>query len=970
MKQKGTAWRGLPGAAALHGSLRASVSFTAIPLLLCAAFVPTAEAQSQSGTDGGQDELAEVRVTGSRVSQSTTAPTPLTVMSATELQAAAPGSISDALNQIPQFRNSDTPASNGVTTGSNSGASFLNLRSLGSNRTLVLLDGRRVAPSTTAGVTDISVLPEALVKRVEVVTGGASAVYGSDAVAGVVNFILDDRFTGFKSAVQGGLSDRGDAGNVKVQLTGGASLFGDRGHVLLSGSYYKHNGLRQYADRDWFDSCARIANPAGTPATVSACNVHSSAFTYGGMIPSGPLKGTQFRPDGTAAPFVYGDLATASSMVGGSGSGDVNGDVGAYFQPVTALDRRNLFARFTYDITDDVKVYVQGLYGKAVSQYVGTWPWQGGASGYTIQVDNAYLPESVRTSMQNLGITSFPLNRYDYDFGPLLNTNTNKTTEGVIGLEGRVGDWTWRAHYEHGENRLQLVTLNNPIVNNEYNAADAVVNPATGQIVCRSTLTQPDNGCVPINLFGSGSASREALDYILGTTWQNLLVKQDVAEASVAGAPFNTWAGAVTTALGAGYRRMSSDQTVDPISSSYKHFTGGYLGFPASLEGQLGGFDRSNPAPVAGSYHLSELFAEAEVPLASDLAWAKSLDLNAAVRYTDYSTSGGVVSWKGGLTYSPNSQWRLRAARSRDIRAPNVGELYSSPRQGQSNLIDPFQPVGSPYRSVPVYIVQSGSTDLDPESADTTTVGVVYQPAWLNGFSASIDYYDIKLKDAIGTLDGQVTVNQCYAGAADLCSLLKRDANGALLSVSTPYLNISERATRGVDFESAYHAPLGSIVPDAPGDFELRLLANFVSSLTTSNPGAPTLQLAGQTGGGGGVPKWAATFSAAYNLGPFGLRAQERYIGPGKIDNSLSSAILSASDNQVSEVFYTDLNLDYRFGESQEWEAFLTVNNLMDRDPPMAPSNYFVFGTSWGGTNPAIFDVIGRTYTLGFRILL
>jgi len=924
------------------------------------------EADAAAGVQAAADDAAggEILVTGSRVSDGFQAPTPVTVITADELLARAPSSLSDALNQIPQFTNSDTTASNGVTTGSNSGASFLNLRGLGSNRTLTLLDGRRVAPSTGAGVTDVSILPEGLIQRVDVVTGGASAVYGSDAVAGVVNYILDTRFEGIKGLIQGGISDRGDAENVKAQLSVGTSLADDRLHVIASGEYYKHEGVENYASRDWFDSCARIANPAGTPATMLACDVHSSGFTYGGLIPSGPLRGTQFLPGGVAAPFVYGDLLTASSMVGGDGAGGENPDVGAYFQPMTALERMTGFARVEYELTDNVSVFGQYLYGRSETNYVGTWPWQGNSSGFTIQIDNAYLPDSVRQRMIDADVTTFPLNRYDYDFGPLLNTNVNTTHEFVAGLDADIGRFRFEAYYEHGENRMVLTTLNNPIVNNEYNAVDAVVDPDTGDIVCRSTLTQPGNGCVPINLFGSGSPSPEALDYILGTTWQDLRVKQDVVEASIAGEAFELWAGPVTVAAGGGYRRESASQEVDPISTSYKHFTGGYFGFPAALEGQLGGFDRSNPGEISGSYDLWELFGEIDLPLARDLPFAQELDLNAGVRLTDYSTSGSVTSWKVGMSYVPVDGIRFRAARSRDIRAANLNELYTDPRQGQSNLVDPFQPVGSPNRSLPVYVISSGNLDLKPEKADTTTFGVVLQPAFFPGFGASVDYYDIELEDAISTLGAQVTIDQCFGGATELCSQLTRDQDGLLLSVATPFLNIASLETSGIDFEANYRHALGT------GQLSLRLLANYVDKYVITNPGAQPIELSGQTGRTG-IPDWQGSFSVQYDNGPLMIRVQERFINSGTLDNNLSPTVLDPSENHVDEVFYTDLTANYGFDVGgSEAIVYFTVNNLFDQDPPMAPSPYFVFGTSWGGTNPALFDIVGRRYTLGVRFKL
>ncbi|HEV7632964.1 MAG TPA: TonB-dependent receptor plug domain-containing protein [Steroidobacteraceae bacterium] len=906
-------------------------------------------------------DVQEVVVSGSRViTNGYQAPTPITVISQDQLEAAAPSSISDALNQLPQFRGSAQPQTSGLGTTGTVGQSFLSLRNLGSNRTLLLLDGRRLVPSSPTGVFDVSLLPESLVQRVDVVTGGASAAYGSDAVSGVVNFILDTNFTGFKTSVQGGISQQGDAENGRIEIAGGTKLFGDRGHLIFSAEYYRNGGVEYFGDRDWYGACARINNPALVPNFILACGVNSAQFTAGGMIPSGPLGGTQFVEGGRAIPFNYGSLRTTSTMVGGTGAGAgpyPKDDVGAYFPMIAAIDRINGFGHFKFDITDQVSAFAELLVAQGTAKNNSTAPWQGTTSGYTIQRDNAFLPDSVRTRMVAANVTSFPLNRYDYDFDLLRVLARNNTYEAVTGFNADVAGWKINGYYEHGENRFYESTLNNPIANNEYNAADAVLNPATGQIVCRSTLTNPGNGCVPINLFGYGSPSRAALDYVLGTSEQWLRVKQDVAELSGARDLFDLWgAGPVKAAVGAGYRKESSVQTVDPISSSIKHASGGYLGFPASLEGQLGGFDRGNPQPIAGSYNVKELFGEVAVPLLKGRAWAEALDLNASLRHTDYSISGGVTSWKVGLTYEPfeTGGVRLRAARSRDIRAPNISELFLNGTQGQGNLTDRFQPVGSPNRTPVVYTRSFGNSLLEPEKADTLTFGVVYQASWLPGLSMSVDYYDIDLADAIGTLGGQTTIDQCFAGAALLCNQLHRDVNGVLIAVDTPFLNINSRKTNGVDFEVGYRTPVGV------GDLNVRMIANYVDKLTSQNIGAAETDAAGSLGN----PHWQANLIAQYRVGQASVFLQERYVAGTALDNTLLASQLDPSLNRVNRVFYTDVTFNY--GDPEKVQGFLTVNNAFDKAPPSAPSNYFVYGTAGGGTS-TFYDLVGRTYTLGLK---
>jgi outer membrane receptor protein involved in Fe transport len=574
--------------------------------------------------------------------------------------------------------------------------------------------------------------------------------------------------------------------------------------------------------------------------------------------------------------------------------------------------------------------------------------------------------------MVDENIESFPLWRFSYDFGPIISESRNRTKSGTLGFEAVLGGWSLEAYYQHGENNYHQTTQNNPQINLLYNAADAIVGPQ-GRIVCRSTLVHPDNGCVPLNVFGEGSPSPAALDWILGTTVGDQVVKQDVFNLSVSGQPWQLWAGPVSVAFGGGYRRESSNMAVDPISTTTRHFTGDYKGFPAAVEGLIGGWERTNLQPVSGKYDLSELFGETLVPLLHDAPGAKSLDLSLAARLTDYSTSGNVTTWKVGLTYEPISSVRFRGTASRDIRAANIGELFSGPSLGQGNLIDPFQPVGSPNRLPVVYTRPQGNPDLTPEKADTRTIGVVVQPQFLPGLSVSLDYYDIEIKDAIGTLSGQVILDQCFQGAASLCPLLTRDpTTGVLTAVDTPYLNLSLRKTHGYDLEMAYQKALGR------GTLTFRGLASYVDSLTTLNPGAPEIESAGQTGrpGTGGIPNLVANASVQYRSSAgYDAYVQVRYIDAGINDATLSPSILDPASNRVSSVTYTDLTLSKRIGNlganpDESWgaELFVTVNNVFDREPPSAPSPWLVFGAPNGGTNGAVFDLIGRRYNAGIRV--
>ncbi len=311
-----------------------------------------------------------------------------------------------------------------------------------------------------------------------------------------------------------------------------------------------------------------------------------------------------------------------------------------------------------------------------------------------------------------------------------------------------------------------------------------MLNPATGQPACRSTLTDPTNGCVPANVFGQGSVSAAAVAYYTGTSWVLQEQHQDVYAFKVDGSPFSLWAGPVSTALGVEYREEKIAVDSDPIS-------------------RVSGWRQINTQPLNGSYDVKEGFLEVGVPLLKDLTFARLLDLNGAVRHTDYSTSGGVTTWKVGFNFEPTDEVRFRGTVSRDIRAPSLNELFSGQSQGIAPQIDP---VTNLQRSI--ILLTGGNPNLLPERALTHTAGVVYQPAWVEGLRLSVDWYSIKVEDAISSLAASAILDGCYKqNQTSLCSQITRDANNVLTSVSATLINAAKTETSGVDFEAAYAFP-------------------------------------------------------------------------------------------------------------------------------------------------------------------
>ena len=622
-----------------------------------------------------KDDLTEIIVTSTRVVRDGyQAPTPTTVVGAQEIAAKAPANIADYLIEMPSFAGSSTPLANTsqISTGL-SGINALNLRDIGANRTLVLLDGQRVGPSSLTGLVDINDLPEQLIKRVDVVTGGASADWGSDAVAGVVNFVLDKDFTGIKGNVQGGATTYGDDQNYKVSLTAGTGFLDNRGHVLVSVQDARNDGISG-VPRPWAnDDKLMFVNPAYTPTNgqpqyLVRSNSGFATATPGGIITSGPLKGTYFGPGGTPTQFNYGPIVSGNFMQGGQSQYSNFANSGDLDPQVT---RQNVFFRTSFDVTDHFQVFGQASYAKTTSYKAATDQFNFG--NLTINAGNAFIPASVAAQMAAQGISSFTLGTSNQDLGPIGATTNRSVGRYVIGANGDFdalgSKWTWDAYSQ--QSITDIYTAARLSITANYKAAiNSVVNPATGATVCQSTLTNPSNGCVPYNIFGTGVNSSAALNYVLGTAWGSSRLTQNVEAATLHGNPISNWAGPISVATGIEYRREAVTGSNDPLSSTNSYFAGNYH---ASF----------------GSYDVTEGFFETVVPLAKDQFLAKSLDFNGAVRATDYSTSGYVTTWKIGLTYSPIDNVSFRATRSRDIRAPDLSELFQAGQTSTTVVIDP-----------------------------------------------------------------------------------------------------------------------------------------------------------------------------------------------------------------------------------------------------------------------------------------
>jgi iron complex outermembrane receptor protein len=912
--------------------------------------------------------LDEVVVTGSRVVRDGyEAPTPVTVIGVEQLQQAPTQHISDFVTRLPAFGGgmSTTSGGNEISEGRQS-QNNLNLRGLDVFRTLVLLDGHRIVSGDVNGAVNINDLPQSLINRVDVITGGASAAYGSDALAGVVNFGLDKEFSGFKSEVQGGVTTHGDNESYKANLTFGTPFADNRGHVIASVEYANNDGLfGALASRDWgFDTVHILANPAYNAGNTSVPQflIRSQAATLlaapGGLITSGPLRGTSFAADGTPTTYQYGPGANSQFNVGGDWQ---QSDVNYYNQSLAnRLRRQNAFARVSFDFTENVTGFVNII--QSDSTGFARSKLDDSLNNIVIRRDNAFLDATLAARMDQLGLTQFTMGSFNLDM-PLITTNNKREMISyAAGLEGNVAafgsDWRWEVFGQRGTAKSSI----NGRVMNKANFARATDSVATGsgQIVCRvnadASTTNDDSACVPWNPFGYGQNGADAIGYSKGLAHLDQEVTQTVFTTGITGEPFSSWAGPVSLAAGVEWRKEEVWGKPDPLSLQTAYTAGNYKG-------------------TNGEYDVTEEYLETVVPLLKDVTLARALDFNGAVRYTEYSTSGEVVTWKAGLTYSPIDDVRLRFTRSRDIRAPNLGELFAAGTGGQSpGVLDPVT-------SAPLPTFQNqtlGNPDLKPEKADTTGIGIVFQPSFLTGFSASVDYYDIDVAGAVASVGAQETLNRCILlGQQSMCDNVTRDGSGVITMVTSLPINLNNLRQKGVDIEASYAMDLGSLVSALHGNLELRALGTHVITSRRDDGVNPVQDFAGDNSGQGPL-NWRWLFSGTYELDQFTAVWTGRSLSSGEYNpnyiecqSNCPASVPSAQTidyNHIDGRFYHDLSLSYAFetpGGTSAQVYLNVVNALDEQPPPVASAQYWYMPT-----NPQLYDTIGRTYYAGVRFKL
>ena len=949
------------------------------------------------------EPVQQIVITGSRIARaSDDAPSPVTTLGSDELQKLQATNIGAALSELPAFRASSNPTTNGFGS-FNVGAQIVNLRGLGVTRTLILLDGRRFAPTTREGSADLNLIPSLLIDRTEIVTGGASAAYGSDAIAGVVNINLRKDVTGLDVQADYGQTAEHDGGRSHIAFATGTHVLSDRGHLVLGGEFERQQGIGNCFVRDWCTPAQIVTNPGfNTPAGVGngqpnfVRNDSNGGFwmTSGGVVAgTNPAAirnlfgtgGIQFDASGNPVAYTPGSPVSGTTQLGGTITPTfLNTNL------MVPVKRYTLYGHSDLELNDRITAFFDANFGHVTGSVLQSSFFD---TAISISMQNPFIPTAVRTAVNNFNATAAPadqikgftMGRVGDDLARGFSTSTANVKGATGGLNGRLGDTaTWNTYYQFARtDRLQTVAGNriqgdpsktatdptNPL--RFARAVDAmvdnetVITPQTGSIVCAATLS-PDPalraaaaGCVPLNLFGTGRFDPAARDYVYGTLVEDIDLTENVLAANLQGEVADLWAGPLALAGGVEFRKDEIDVVHDALSNQYAYF-------------QNFGSDYN------GTSKVTEGYIEAQLPLLREKPAAEKLELNVAARHARYDQDGfgsylrtnasnkiNATTWKGSLMWEPIDWLRVRGTRSRDIRAPNFADLFLASASNFGGVLNRFTGT-TQFPST----VSGGSPDLDAEKADTTTIGFVFSPkwGWTERGRLSVDYYDIKVDGYIASPGGgQFIMDRCFAGNARACSLLTFGAGNSLTQVRNVNLNLDELRVRGEDVELSYSLPL------AGQSLDFRLLASHVEEITTTTFGI-AVDRSGQTGNiaATALPDWLLRANVTWTHGPASVTLQARYIDSGVLDATrldpsdagyAPTLTNSTNDNHVASATYVNLfgNYDFTLTGDTSVQLFASVSNLFDKEPPFAPELQYP-------TNPTYFDQIGRSYHAGVRV--
>lgn len=932
----------------------------------------------------------DVVVTGSRIRRPDyETASPVVSLDSNTLQQSGTTNITDFLTGYPALIGSSTSAQNsGDRAGIGAtGINLLNLRNLGTQRTLVLVDGRRHVGGLAGDASvDINTIPNDLVERIDVLTGGASAIYGADAVTGVVNFVLKHDFEGVTARAQAGISEQGDAGQRLLTVTAGKNFAGGKGNVAIAYEYGMNDRFTTQ-NRDYLRgpgavffnrNPAYVANTPGSYLRVPLTDLRYADTARNGAVDIDGDGIPEFT--GTGALYDRGQLLPGNAYTIG-GSSTSLADYGNDLLP--QVERHVVNALGHFEISPALTLFAEGKFAATRSFSVG----QPSFDYYlVVPQDNPYIPANVRAAIDP-AVGSVLVTRDNFDLGQRGEFISRKTYRSVVGARGELNDSThYEVSYVYGQTDVLNRFVNDQYSDRFYAAIDAVQG-ANGQITCRVntpggvTTDQPYNTtrtingstfsagqCQPLNIFGEGVASQAALDFVHANTTERSRLIQHVVSGSLGGDFRNLFSlpgGELGYSLGAEYRKEKS------------RFT------PDALEQQ--GLTFSNKlSPTSGSYDVKEVFAELDAPLIKDRPFFYRLDLAAAIRYSDYSTIGSTTTYKFDATYAPVRDIRLRGTYSYAVRAPNIGELFSGASQTFAFFDDPCTTTNRGLgtatrvancavvlgaagltpaqvagfedpRSINVSGTQSGNLALRPERARTWTAGAVLQPRFLPGLTASFDWYDIKLKDAINTVDAQQLATLCVDQANTtnvFCqSITRQPGTGLISGFSVLPQNVAQFRTAGLDVNVTYHFQLSDI-----GNFNVKVIGGYLNKLSfVGTPGADATDNLQTTY----APKFQANGDFTYSRGAFTFNYGLSWFDKTRRYSALQ---LAGNPNYAAPeyVFYKDRWVHDVYASvnvNKDFQFYGGVNNVANAKPALGDRLYPV-------------DAVGRFFFVGARTKL
>ena len=990
-------------------------------LLCTVGVVALASASSAYAQEG---PVEQVTVTGSRIiSDITLSPTPLTVVTAEQLQQTTPTNVPDALNKLPVFIGGRTPRSQDNGSRNTSG-NVLALRNFGASRTLILLDGHRVPASNQDGTVDIDILPQMLMSRVDVVTGGASAVYGSDAVAGVVNFVLDKTYTGFKYNVNAGISKYGDGARWQSGFAYGTPVFGDRGHFLVSAKYENQDMIPIESRPYGYNNNTWVQAGAGSAANPFTTVPYGRLFnqSQAGTINCGTgcaFNNYTFTNPNQIRPMIHGTATGTNNLESG---GDGGYQKGGTFR--SQLRSYEAFARGSYNINETTNFFIQGTW--AESKNFASWsPFvisSAGGRPNGFFTNNPFLSPTVQAQLASGGRTlsaaqlapnpvisgggtpPTPPPGATYFTAPsyvpqkvdgmdarasrsMYNTiGTQRYVSIQSGITGTLMDkFNWDINYTHGESRLKVRNPNNTDNGRLLASQDAVIAPAGttingvnvgGTIQCFVStipnLAAMYPGCVPMNLFDPDRGiSQESWNWTTRSTQWILTQQLDDLSGSISGPlGFGLPAGEISAAVSGEMRWATYDMQTNALPTEFVNCSGLRMCLQNGNTAPVRWTQNVN-APVSVGNNVYEFAVEANVPLLKDIPLIQDLSTNVAGRYTNYSSSGEAYTWKIGLDWHVNETVRFRGTTSVDIRAPNLNDLFQPVGISSTGFTDLLTTANNSTR-----LQTQGNAALVPEVARTYTAGMVLTPDFIPGLVLSVDYFQTHMSNAIAFISGQNTAvqNLCIASApaydSPLCGLYVRPfapgsaqytttANYPTVLLNSP-LNAAQQQIEGWDVEVNYTFELADLLEELPGSMNFRHLLSY-------QPVNTTIQLPGASPTWAVAPKTRQTTFLNYSVGDWGFSFQNQWLSGFKKNNAI---VTTTSQNyavpRVNSYNVLDVTIDRKFDLwGGDANMYFTINNIGNTRAPLFPTN---------GSNPGLFyptngvhDDTGRFFTIGLK---